>query len=139
MRLELEPTLKEKVFELLTKKDASLDYKGRIEVCRKAWDLIPDDNKYNYSESGLIIYVILTFAIRNENREIISEWMEKLDCYEPEESRTDKTYYLKGKAAYVFGDYDKAREYLGIANKNSRGRCFEEGDEKYLKFLLEGK
>ena len=53
---------------------------------------------------------------------------ERYDCGEKE--------MWEGRANYVLGDLDGAREYMKIANEKSGGRCFRPKDTVYKDFYF---
>ncbi|MFJ8531709.1 hypothetical protein [Bacillus sp. NPDC094106] len=65
----------------------------------------------------------------------MKKWVYKIFVADPGRGDTGERELWAGKMAYELGDFSTAREYLNIANKKSRGRCFSIEDGKYLKFF----
>lgn len=124
---------------LMDKSNEEFD-KGNLEESvflleqEQAWGELPDD-KVTYDESFLIIWGILDISILLNDVERMKKWVDKIFVADPERGDTGERELWAGKVAYEVGDFSKAREYLEIANKKSRGRCFSAEDGKYLKFL----
>ncbi|PEE34460.1 hypothetical protein CN326_03655 [Bacillus sp. AFS018417] len=122
---------------LMDKSNEEFD-KGNLEesvfLLEQAWEELPND-KVTYDESFLIIWGILDISILLSDVERMKKWVDKIFVADPERGDTGERELWAGKVAYEVGDFSKAREYLEIANKKSRGRCFSAEDGKYLKFL----
>ncbi|COF59539.1 hypothetical protein [Bacillus cereus] len=122
---------------LMDKSNEEFD-KGNLEesvfLLEQAWGELPDD-KVTYDESFLIIWGILDISILLNDVERMKKWVDKIFVADPERGDTGERELWAGKVAYEVGGFSKAREYLEIANKKSRGRCFSAEDGKYLKFL----
>ncbi|WP_242214117.1 hypothetical protein [Bacillus cereus group sp. BfR-BA-01383] len=103
-------------------------------LLEQAWGELPSD-KVIYDESFLIIWGILDISILLNDVERMKKWVDKIFVADPERGDTGERELWAGKVAYEVGDFSKAREYLEIANKKSRGRCFSTEDGEYLKFL----
>lgn len=123
--------------ELIDKSNEEFD-KGNLDesvfLLEQAWKELPDD-KVIYDESFLIIWGILDISIVLNDVERMKKWVDKIFVADPERGDTGERELWAGKVAYEVGDFSKAREYLEIANKKSKGRCFSAEDGKYLKFL----
>ncbi|GGA28752.1 hypothetical protein [Psychrobacillus lasiicapitis] len=123
--------------ELLDKSNEEFD-KGNIEesvvLLEQAWKELPD-NKVIFDESFLIIWGILDISIILNDTERMKKWVDNIFVADPARGDTGERELWAGKVAYELCDLGKAKEYLDTANKKSRGRCFSEDDEKYLKFL----
>ncbi|WP_324659972.1 hypothetical protein, partial [Bacillus cereus] len=123
--------------ELMDKSNEEFD-KGNLDesvfLLEQAWKELPDD-KVIYDESFLIIWGILDISIVLNDVERMKKWVDKIFVADPERGDTGERELWAGKVAYEVGDFSKAREYLEIANKKSKGRCFSAEDGKYLKFL----
>ncbi|HDR3658309.1 TPA: hypothetical protein QCO67_004787 [Bacillus cereus] len=123
--------------ELMDKSNEEFD-KGNLDesvfLLEQAWKELPDD-KVIYDESFLIIWGILDISIVLNDVERMKKWVDKIFVADPERGDTGERELWAGKVAYEVGDFSKAREYLEIANKKSKGRCFSTEDGKYLKFL----
>ncbi len=123
--------------ELMDKSNEEFD-KGNLDesvfLLEQAWKELPDD-KVIYDESFLIIWGILDISIVLNDVERMKKWVDKIFVANPERGDTGERELWAGKVAYEVGDFSKAREYLEIANKKSKGRCFSAEDGKYLKFL----
>ncbi|MGN4864293.1 hypothetical protein [Bacillus cereus] len=123
--------------ELMDKSNEEFD-KGNLDesvfLLEQAWKELPDD-KVIYDESFLIIWGILDISIVLNDVERMKKWADKIFVADPERGDTGERELWAGKVAYEVGDFSKAREYLEIANKKSKGRCFSAEDGKYLKFL----
>ena len=110
------------------------DKVGQLRVYESAWALLPDD-KYAYSESYLIIECTLRSAIRNKDYETMKQWKERLLYADPERTGGERAF-LYGKVAYELGDFETALEHIMAGNKESKGRCFNDNDDKYREFLI---
>ncbi|MCS6592849.1 hypothetical protein [Bacillus cereus] len=123
--------------ELMDKSNEEFD-KGNLDesvfLLEQAWKELPDD-KVIYDESFLMIWGILDISIVLNDVERMKKWVDKIFVADPERGDTGERELWAGKVAYEVGDFSKAREYLEIANKKSKGRCFSAEDGKYLKFL----
>lgn len=124
---------------LMDKSNEKFD-KGNLEesvfLLEQAQGGFPND-KVTYDGSFLIIWGILDISILLSDVERMKKWVDKIFVADPERGDTGERELWAGKVAYEVGDFSKAREYLEIANKKSRGRCFSAEDGKYLKFLKE--
>lgn len=123
--------------QLMDKSNEEYD-KGCLEesvsLLEQAWEELPSV-KENYDESFLIIWGILDISILLRDDKRMEKWVDKIFVADPERGDTGERELWAGKVAYELGDFPKAKEYLDIANKKSRGRSFSAKDGKYLKFL----
>lgn len=123
--------------QLMDKSNEEYD-KGCLEesvsLLEQAWGELPSV-KENYDESFLIIWGILDISILLRDDKRMEKWVDKIFVADPERGDTGERELWAGKVAYELGDFPKAKEYLDIANKKSRGRSFSAKDGKYLKFL----
>lgn len=112
---------------------------GKYEECmiilKEAYNKIPYD-KYQYSESYLVVCDILDLAIKIKDYETVEKWVEHIFYASPYRVDSGEREMYAGKVAYELGYKDKAKEYFTIANKKSDGRCFERGDKEYLDFYI---
>lgn len=71
-----------------------------------------------------------------ENAKKWSEITYTCGLYRPDSGERE---FFSGKVAFESGDTAAAKKYFDTANTKSKGRCFEDEDKKYLKFLKKGK
>jgi hypothetical protein len=107
-----------------------------ISLLEKAWDELPED-KYVYDESFLIIWYILMSAIEINDIITMNKWVDEIFLCDLERGDTGEREYWAGKVAYANENFVKAKEYFLIANKKSKGRCFDEKDKKYIQLMNE--
>lgn len=127
----------EKIQELMDRSNIEFDngnYEESILLLEEAWNELPDD-KLEYSESYLIVWGILDISILTKDIARMNEWVDKIFICSPQRGDTGERELWAGKVAYETDDFEKAKEYLNLANKKSKGRCFGTKDEKYIKFL----
>lgn len=110
------------------------NFVNSIRLLEEAWELLPGE-KVNYSESYLIVYGILKISILIEDKERMSNWVEKIFVCAPQRGDTGERELWAGKVAYETGEFEKAKEYLDTAYIKSKGRCFSSKDSKYLKYI----
>ena len=122
------------LFEEACVADEKGDYKKAFNLLVEMWELLPGE-KVNYAESWVVVSTILQIAIENKDEKVMRKWVDKIDEVCPDEYELEERLYFRGRVAYEFGDFDKAREYLDYANKKTKGRCFSEKDRKYVIFL----
>lgn len=117
------------------------NYELAISLMESAWNELPDD-KISYYDSFDIITDILYTAIVSKNKEKMNQWIDKLFIADPDRIEAGEREYWAGKVEYELGNFDKAKEYFGVAYKKSTGRCFDTCDENdliYLNFYKENK
>lgn len=110
------------------------DWEGAIFLLEQAWGELPGE-KVTYDESFLIIWGILRMSILLNDVKRMKKWVDKIFVADPERGDTGERELWAGKVAYEVGDLSKAKEYLNIAHKKSKGRCFSPKDSKYLDFI----
>lgn len=112
------------------------DYKKSFETLFEMWDILPG-NKLEHEESYSVAVGIIETAIECKNKEIMAEWINKMDriAEQREKETGDKgeKEYFHGKVAYELGNYEEARKNLDFAVKN--GWRLTEYDKKYADFL----
>lgn len=134
----VEGELGEKIQELMDESNVQYDkgeYRKSIDLLIDAWNELPND-KVQYDESFLIIWGILEISIQINEIDIMNQWVDKIFIADPGRGDTGEREMWAGRVAYESNNMDKAKEYLEIANKKSRGRCFGDNDTKYKKMLL---
>lgn len=114
------------------------DYEKSVSLLEEAWEELPS-NKVIYDESYLIVWGILDISIILNDIERMKRWVNKIFIADPERGDTGERELWAGKVAYEIGELSKAKDYLDIANKKSKGRCFGTKDGKYIKFLKQKK
>ena len=105
-----------------------------INLLEEAWEMLPD-GKYEYDESFYIVEAILEAAIKTDNKECLSKWNDKVLLADPERYDCGEKEMWVGRANYILGNFEKAREFIEIANKKSGGRCFRPKDNVYRDFF----
>lgn len=110
-------------------------YKESIALLEETWDKLPN-TKLEYDESFLIVWGILDTAILIKDIEKMNKWVDKIFVADPERGDYGERELWAGKVAYESGNFEKAKEYLEVSYKKSRGRCFgHKDDQKYLQFI----
>ena len=125
----------EEIIEQSSKMIYSDSSSEAINLLEEAWGLLPDE-KYEYDESFHIVAYILEAAIKTDNKECLLKWSDKVLLADPERYDCGEKEMWVGRANYVLGNYDKAREFIEIANKKSGGRCFRPKDKIYKDFFF---
>jgi hypothetical protein len=104
---------------------------------KRAWEELPDD-KNKYDESYLIVVGILTTSLLIDDHDGLREWVDLIFSADPERIDSGEREMWAGRVAYELGELDKAKKHFKIADKKSRGRCFNlKNDGKYLRFYQE--
>lgn len=110
------------------------NYDKVIDLLTEAWDLLPN-GKNEFDESYLIVWEILSVSIETKKFEVMKQWVDKIFYADPERIDSGEREMWAGRVAYELGEKDKALDYFRIANRKSRGRCFDESDGEYKKFF----
>lgn len=138
----VEGDLGKKINELMDKSNEKFDegnYKESIELLELAWSCIPGD-KNKYDESFLIVWGILDISILIKDTKTMNIWVERIFKADPERVDDGEREMWAGKVAFESENKEKAIYYFDIANKKSKGRCFDsEEDSKYKKFFIKEK
>lgn len=135
---KLEVELTKKLEDIIVKTILMIsgnESKEAIGILEEAWELIPD-GKYEYDESFHIVAGILEAAIKINDKECIAKWKDKVLLADPERADGGEKEMWVGRAEYTLGEFEKAREYMKIANEKSRGRCFWPEDTVYKNFFF---
>ncbi|MGG4552087.1 hypothetical protein [Paenibacillus humicus] len=132
----LQSPIKEKYESLLSKSNEEFDngkHDDSILLLEEAWALLPSP-KGIYSESyHLVKDIIDTCFIINDFKKA-KEWAEKIYLTGFMRIDSGEKEFISGKIAFELGDYEIAKEFFNFANVKSEGRCFEDEDDKYLRF-----
>lgn len=130
--------LGKKLEEILVKTRVMIlgdEVKEAIRILEEAWELLPN-GKYEYDDSFRIIASILAGAIKINDKECILRWKDKIMLANLKRADCGEREMWVGRANYVLGDFEGAREYMEVANNKSRGRCFRPEDSEYKKFYF---
>ncbi|MDE6593556.1 MAG: hypothetical protein K2K57_10920 [Oscillospiraceae bacterium] len=93
-------------------------------------------DKYSHSESFLIVWLILSAAIKINDTKAMEKWVDKVFIADPAADYHGERELWAGKALFELKRYDEARDYLKAAYaKSDSGRCFTAKDKKYLDFI----
>lgn len=111
------------------------DSEEAIKMLEEAWELLPE-GKYEYDESFHIVAYILEAAIKTNNNECLLKWKDRVLLADPERYDSGEKEMWVGRANYILGEFEEAREYMKVANEKSRGRCFRPKDTVYKKFFF---
>ncbi len=112
------------------------DYAHAALLARQAWDLIPAP-KEQYEESYYVAKKLYRYHLLLGQPEVAHDWAKTLLHCDLERFPDGEREFFYGKVNYELNRLDVAKEYLSIANKKSKGRCFLGEDDKY-KALLKG-
>lgn len=135
---KLEMELTKKLEDIIVKTILMIsgnESKEAIGILEEAWELIPDE-KYEYDESFHIVVGILEAAIKINDKDNIIKWKDKVLIVSPRRADSGEKEMWVGRAEYALGEFEKAREYMKIANEKSRGRCFRPKDTVYKNFFF---
>lgn len=110
------------------------NFEKALEVLFEMWDMIPE-NKLENEESYSVVTGIIETAIECNNKEIMMQWIDKMDCISDLRNEPGEKEYYRGKVAYAVGDFEKARENLSVAVR--AGWRLSEYDQQYIDFLAE--
>jgi tetratricopeptide (TPR) repeat protein len=112
------------------------DLEESIHFMELAWEELPD-SKTPYSESFMIVSILLSMAIKTGDTERLKKWGETILSCSPSRGDFGERECWMGKVEYELGNQEKAMEYFKVAVKKSRGgRCFSDSDEKYRTFYF---
>ena len=106
------------------------------DMLSSAWDNLPD-GKYEYSESYIIVWYILSNSIECNDIGTMNQWVDKIFHAAPSRGDTGEREMWAGRVAYESGEKEKALGYFRVAHKKSKGRAFWKDDTKYKAFLME--
>ena len=113
------------------------NYESSLTLLEKAWYELPEV-KDKYDESFLIISGLLDTSILTKDHDRLRRWVDFIFTADPERGDTGERDMWAGRVAYELGEFDKAKEYIKLADKKSKGRCFSlKNDAKYFKFYTE--
>ena len=135
----LESKLEEKIEEIRQKSRKMItgdNPEDAIVLLEEAWEMLPD-GKYEYDESFHIVSYILEAAIKIDNKDCLLKWMDKVLLASPERYDCGEKEMWVGRTYYALGNFEKAREFIEIANKKSGGRCFRPKDTVYKNFFFD--
>lgn len=103
-----------------------------------AWSKIPDskfswDVSWSFVQS--MVYTYIDFGNMKESLNLIDLYIDSGYLFDYE----DGPFFLKGKVLFLMNRKDQSFEFFDKANSISKGRCFKDEDDKYLKFYLSEK
>lgn len=116
------------------------EYDEVLKISKHYWDMLPDPKMTTEFSYHLVNTLTITY-LKMEQFDMALYWAKVYDTFDFSiTGRIDsgeKDYYV-AIAYYENGEYEKAQEYFSIANKKSKGRCFQLlfGD-KYKKVFKE--
>ena len=112
------------------------DLSGALSTFEKAWDALPNE-KYQYDESYLIVWSILSIAFKTDDIALMNRWIKHIFLADPERVDCGEREMWADRVALASGKKDEAFRYAIIAGQKSHGRCFEVQDkelkEAYMK------
>ena len=125
--------LRAKSFTLLTEGN----YEEREKVLLEAWELLPLP-KEQWEVSFTLAYYLINGYIKMNTPLKAKKWAEII--FDPERKSHGERELYAGIVAYELGDFEKAREYFDIVQKDSGGRLWKRPNVmKYCKFYKEKK
>lgn len=119
-------------------KYAKGDFLGTITLLEKAWTLLPGQKEV-HPESFHLAQHLAEISLEAGNNNKARYWSnilfkcdrKRIDCGERD--------FVAGKVAFFENAKDEAWNHFNVANKKSKGCCFEDEDPKYRKFFLREK
>jgi hypothetical protein len=135
--MQLEDVLQKKVDDLRDKSNEEYDNENFIQSIKfleEAWEKLPEP-KGAYDDSYYIAEEIIRVSLLVKDLKKAKKWSEIIFSCDLERIDSGEREFFAGQVAYESGEMEIAKEYFIIANKKSRGRCFEDEDEKYRKFF----
>lgn len=137
----LDVTIRDKIDALLIESYKELQAKNfnrAIELANIAWIEIPEP-KFDWDVTNSFTMGVAETYRDCKIFDAAIKLLNELFASRSVESHEDGPYFLMGTTYYEMGDTDNALKWLTQANAISKGRCFREEDQKYLKFFLENK
>jgi len=110
------------------------NYTNAIQYAIKSWDLIPT-KKEDYEESYYVAKKLYRYYYSLNDLVNAEKWAKILLSCDLERFEEGEREFFYGKVNYDLGNLEVAKEYLTIANKKSKGRCFIGEDKKYKKSI----
>jgi len=121
--------LTDKAYELFVAKK----YEESFSIYEQCLEMIPEP-KSDYGESSNVIeWMVENYLLIGRHAEAI-KWVEQLSDYLKNKDITGDGEFLKAKVYFEVKDLGKSLEYFRIADEKTKGRCFEDEDNKYLYF-----
>ncbi len=115
------------------------DYIAQQKILFEEWDLLPEP-KGTWNESYSIVTAFIDNFLKLGEFDQAKKWSEVLfNCHPDRKDNGERELYA-GMVAYELGDFEKARDYFDIVQKESGGRLWKrENVMKYFKFYKEKK
>ena len=110
------------------------NYKNAMEHALQCWNIIPNPKEL-YSESYYIAKKLFRYSYLLDDLNNAKNWSKTLLSCDLERLEDGEREFFYGKVNYDLDNLDVAKEYLNIANKKSKGRCFIDEDKKYKLFI----
>ncbi len=133
---DLDPIIREKVDQLFIEAGKTFDSGNKsagLELAEKAWSVIPSP-KFDWDVSLSFTQTMACFYRDSELYEKAIELMGDLIREKELKPHQDGPFFTLGTIYFEKGDLDQSFKNLDKANKISKGRCFRNGDKKYLDF-----
>lgn len=135
----LEGELGERVEELRAQSsilDRANDQIAREKTLLEAWELFPEP-KGQWDESYHIASYLVKTYLKLQQPSDAKFWITTLFNCDVERPDFGEREVHAGVVEYELGNFEEARRYFTIADKESKGRNFRKVDAKYYKFYKE--
>lgn len=138
----LEDSLDEKLSQLMDEEYQlwlKKDYQGQQTLLYAQWDLLPEP-KGQWDESVTVARSFIDHFLTIGEIEEVKKWSEIFFRCDPESDLSGERELYAGIAAYELGNFEEARKYFDIVQKESKGHLWKREDVfKYFKFYKEKK
>lgn len=133
----LEPEVEAAVDALIEESNRYYDQKdfhSTREYMMQAWYAMPEDNRYTNNYCYLIADALMSVSLELKDIDGAMKWAEEFKLCELDRIEDGYREMQLGIVYYEGKQYEMAKEYFEIANRNSGGRCFWSEDRKYKEF-----
>lgn len=115
------------------------NYEEYEKIFLEAWELLPEP-KGDWKESFSIVRDLIENYFLMGIPSKAKRWSEIMFTCNPKKNSYGERELYAGMVAYELGDFEKAREYFDIVQKDSGGRLWKRPNVmKYFKFYKEKK